>query len=354
MRARISLLTGLWLLGMAPLAAQPAVEAPPPPAVRRWVDVQNLHLMTRYRWVKSNDGRITSSTHQWQPQIRGRFLIDRQARYSINVNAHSGAQFVSSWNNTGGGLGRFAGDFNVKQLFLAAEPVRGLQLETGGLHVVRGENTEVVSYDNDAYLVGHRAIVRPRHPVVSQVAVTAAHLGDYRTPNVFRRLDSLADLNYAHLLVGLRLHDRVSASADYTYEDGRDILRQAVSIRMPDASAPLTALKVEAYQRVSDIRGEGFNVSGDLRLTRAFTVTAGVTHVDRFYLIPGYMSPNADRYERGSRFYSQGTYALSREVSIGWFHTEAFGVDYVIPNEHRWEILLTFNPTATLKAKRIF
>jgi hypothetical protein len=345
----------LILVGLAPtpLAAQTNSPAPAPP-IRRWVDVQNVHLLSRFRWVESNTGRITSSTLQWQPQIRGRFLIDRQARYSVNVNAASGSQFVSGWNNTGGGLGEFSGDFNLKQLFVAAEPIRGLQFEIGGLQMVRGENTEITSYDNDAYIVGERVSVRRSAGRLSYLTATVGHIGDYRTPNVFRRLDALDDVNYGQVLVGGRFGPRINISADYTYEDGRDILREGIAVRTPEPLLPLTTIRLEGYQRVSEPDGYGFNVSGDLRFGNAFTVTAGLAHVDRNYLIPGYMSPNADRYERGTRFYSQGNYALTREVSVGWFHGEAFNVDYDIPNEHRFEILLTFNPTAALKAHRIF
>jgi hypothetical protein len=156
------------------------------------------------------------------------------------------------------------------------------------------------------------------------------------------------------VLVGARLGSHVNVSADYTHEDGRDIVREGIGIRLPESALPLTAIRVDAYQRVSAVTGQGFHLSGELRPTRAFTVTAGVAHVDRRYLVPGYMSPNSDRFERGTRFYNTGTYALTREWSVGWFHGEAFNVDYVIPNEHRFEVLVTFNPTAALKARGIF
>jgi hypothetical protein len=338
-----------------PSVATAQTEAePPPPAIRRWLDVQTLQLSSRFRWVRANDGRITSSTHQLQPTVRARVLFDQAARYSLHVGAFGGSQFVSGWNNTGAGLGEFAGDFNIKQLFLAAEPVPGLEFQAGGLYFVRGENTEITSYDNDAFVVGERVTVRRPRGVLSQLVATIGHIGDYRTPGVFARLDTMVDFNYGQLLIGARVGPRVNLSADYTYEDGRDILREGLMVRVPDAARPLTALRVEAYQRVSDEAGQGFNVGGDLRLSRAFTVTAGFAHVDRGYLIPGFTSPNADRFERGTRFYSQGTYALTKDLSIGWFQGEALGVDYPIPNEHRWEVLLTINPTATLKAHRVF
>jgi hypothetical protein len=351
--SRVALVVAIMCLSALPAVAQTASK-PAAPAIRRWVDLQHVHLSSRFRWVESNTDRITSSTHQWQPQVRARFLLDRQARYSVHVGAFGGSQFVSGWNNTGGGLGTFGGDFNVKQLFVAAAPFGGLEFQVGGLYLLRGENTEITTYDNDAYVVGERVTWRRTRGALAQVAATLGHIGDYRTPNVFKRLDSMSDINYGQLLVGTRLGPRVNVSADYTYEDGRDIVREGVTLRLPETAAPLNAIKLEAYQRVSDVTGQGFNVSSELRLTNALTVTAGVAHVDRNYLIPGYMSPNADRYERGTRFYTQGTYVLTRELSVGWFQGEAFNVDYDIPNEHRWEILVTINPTAALKAHGIF
>ena len=333
-----------------PASAQP-VTPDPPPRLRRFVDVQNVHVASRFRWVESSEGRLTSSTQQWQVNLRGRFLLDSQARYTIHVGAFTGSQFVSSWNNTGGGIGTVTRDFNVKQLFFAAEPIAGVEVQAGGLYLLRGENTEITSYDNDAFIVGERVAWRRAAGVMAQVAGTMGHIGDYRVPNVFRRLDSIADINYGQLLVAARVGRRTNVSADYTHEDGRNILREGITIRV---SPLLTALKFDAYQRLSEATGQGFNLSGDLRVSRAFTITAGVAHVDREYAIPGYMTPNSDRFERGTRWYSLGTYAVTRDVSIGWFQGEAFNIDYPIPNQHRWELLVTINPTATLKSRRVF
>jgi hypothetical protein len=334
-------------------AVRSSPEQAPSPAIRRWIDLQHVHLASRFRWVKSNDGRLTSSTHQWQPQVRARVLFDTHARYTLHVGAFGGSHFVSGWNNTGGGVGDFSGDFNIKQLFVAAEPVSGFEVQAGGLYMTRGENTEITSYDTDAYIVGERVTVRRREGPLAQVAATVGYIGDYRTPNVFDRLRRMNEFNYGQLLVGARVGSRVGVSADYTYEDGRDILRQGLTAR-PRQTPLLTSVRVEAYQRVSPDPGQGFNVAGELRLASRFMVTLGVTHIDRNYLAPGYMSLNADRYERGTRFYSQGTYTLTRDLSVGWFHGQAFATRYTIPNQHRFEAIVTFNPTATLKRKGVF
>lgn len=337
-----------------PEATTAQSAAPTPPAIRRWFDLQNAVLATRYRWMRSSDNRVTSNTHQWQPLLRGRFLFDRGGHYSIGFTAQSGSQFVSGWNNSGGGLGTFSGDFNLKHLFVAAEPVEGVELQVGGLAILHGESHEITSYDNDAFFVGERLTIRPSLAGLAEVSLSIGYLGDFRVPNVFRRLDRIDAINYGQLLVGLRLTPFATASVEYTNEDGRDILRQGLTLRMPASVARLTAVRVDAYQRVSDSAAQGINVAADVRVAVPFTVTAGVAHVDQFYVAPGYMSLNADRFERGTRLYSQGVYALTGDLAVGWFHGYAFATDYPIANQHRAELLLTFNPTATLKARRVF
>ena len=122
------------------------------------------------------------------------------------------------------------------------------EIQAGGLYLVRGENTEITTYDNDAYIVGERVTLRRAEGVFSQLAATIGHIGDLRTPNVFERLDAMGDINYGQVLVGARVGPRMSVSVDYTYEDGRDILRQGVSVRAPGSVAPLTSLRLETCE----------------------------------------------------------------------------------------------------------
>jgi len=346
-------LGGSPLLGQtstAPAATQPA--ATPPPPIRRWLDVQQLSLGGRFRWFENSDDKLISSTLQWQPQVRARFLFDRGAKYSINGFASSGATFPSSWNNTGGGIGTFSGVFNLKQLFAQAEPMKGLEFQAGGLHMQRGELAEHITYDNDAFIEGERVTIRPANGWLKQVAITTGYFGDYREPNVFKRFDRMDDWNYGQALVGFGLGSRATASVDYTYEAGRDILREGIHFRLPAAVKLLTQVKFEAYQRVSEVDGYGFNASTDLRWKR-LTVTGGVMSVDRFY--GSLLGPfNGDRYETGTRWYSIGTIAVIPELTVQWFHTQAFATDFPINIQKRFDIVATFNPTATLKRAGIF
>lgn len=334
----------------APAAArQPAAPvAPDPPAIRRWLDVQSVHAGSRFRWFRNSQDVLRSSTLQWQSQLRARFLFDRAGRYSIGTLASTGSAFPSSWNNTGGGIGDFTHPFNVKQLFLSAEPVEGLELQAGGLFMNRGELGEHITYDNDAYIVGERVSYRPAGRRVTQISIAAGYFGDYHEVNVFRRLDRMNDFNYGQALIAIALHPQVSASVDYTYEDGRDIMREGVNVRLPPSVKPLTAVRLETYQRVADRDGHGFNASADARW-RKFSLTAGVMSVDRDY------GPfNGDRYETGRRQYTIGTFQITPELSIGWFQTEAFLTEFPINLKRRFDVLVMFNPTATLKRAGVF
>ena len=333
---------------------QPATKpaAAPPPAIRRWVDVQQLSFGGRFRWFENSSGRLVSSTLQWQPQIRARFLFDKSAKYSINGFASSGLTFPSSWNNTGGGLGTFSGAFNLKQLFAQAEPKKGLEFQAGGLYMNRGEMAEHIAYDNDAFIEGERVTVRPAKGWLKQVAVTTGYLGDFREPNVFKRFDRMDDWNYGQALVDVGLGPHIAASVDYTYENGRDIWREGVNFKLPSSVKLFTLLKFEAYQRIATVDGNGFNASADLRWKR-LAVTGGVMAVDPFYSTRE--GPyNGDRYETGTRYYSIWTVALIPELTLQAFHTQAFATDFPINIQRRFDLILTFNPTATLKRARVF
>jgi hypothetical protein len=344
------------LIASATAALAQTATAPPAdaPAIRRWLDVQQVSAGSRFRWFKNSAEELRSSNLQWQTQLRGRFLFDRAGRYNVNAFASTGATFPSSWNNTGGGLGTYQGPFNVKQLFLGAEPIKGLQFEVGGLHLNRGEMAEHLTYDNDAYIVGERVTYRPSRGRVTQISATGAYFGDYNEVNVFKRLERMGDWNYGQALVAFRLHRNVTASVDYTYEDTRDIIREGVNVRMPESVKLLTALKFEAYQRVSEPRdGYGFNLSGDWRW-KQLSVTTGVMSVDRYYGTPTFQPYNGDRYETGTRQYTIATYQITPELAFTAYQTEAFATDFPINLQHRFDVLVNFNATNLLKRAGVF
>jgi len=330
-----------------------AQSATPPatsdvPAIRRWLDVQSIHAASRFRWIENSAERITASGIQWQTQQRGRFLFDRAGRYHVGAFATTGSSFVSSWNNTGAGIGTFARPFALRHLYLSAEPIKGLEFQAGGLAINRGLLNEHVAYDSDSYMVGERVTVRPARGPVPQISVTAGHFGDIRDTSVFNRFDTMSDVNYGQVVANFRVGSRLTASLDLTHEDGRDIIREGVHVRPPQGTKVLTLLKFEAYQRVDPDEAQGFNVGADGAIGK-LAITAGVMHVDAAY------GPyNGDRYETGTRYYSLLNYPLTSQLSLQLYHTRAFNIDFPIPLRHRLDVVAIFNPTAALKRAGVF
>ena len=339
----------------APVFAQTPAPAPaaapkstPAPAVRRWLDVQSLLAAARYRFTENSADRETVSDLQWQTQFRGRFLFDKAARYSVGSFVTTGPTFRSGWNYSGAGLNREAHPFKVRLLYFDAAPVKGLEFQVGGLAPNRGELSDVIASDNDSFIIGERAIVRPAHGAITQFSITAAHFDAISEPDFFKQLDDAGDVNYAQALVGFKLGSRAAASVDYTYEDGRDIFREGLTYRLPSRVKLFTAIRLESYQRVDPDWSGGFNVSTDVRVGK-LAGTVGVMSTDRRY------GPfNGDRYELGSRYYTVLNYPLSSSFALQLYHTRAFDIDFPITLKQRFDFVLTYNPTAYLKRKRVF
>ena len=90
---------------------------------------------------------------------------------------------MRSWNNTAIGTPNgYASNLFVKQLFGSAIPAKGIEIQAGGLGIVKGENSEITSYDNDGYIEGERvSIKRPRTFHVDELSVSVGYLGDSKT-----------------------------------------------------------------------------------------------------------------------------------------------------------------------------
>src|SRR5450756_1981136 len=117
----------------APLLAQSQPAAEPP--LRRWFEIQQFALYSRYRFIENNKDVTTSNQQQYKDSFRARVNLDPQKRYTVNIGYFSGGGFTSSWNNLGlGNNTLFDGKNNYfKQLYAAAIPVKGLELQYGCL-----------------------------------------------------------------------------------------------------------------------------------------------------------------------------------------------------------------------------
>jgi hypothetical protein len=332
----------------APAASQqaaPVVVAPPSPSrLGRWIQAQSLQLSTRYRFVEDAAGVTTSNTMQFQPQLKASVRFDPSARYALHVGAFAGSAFTSSWNNTGLGIGDYAGDLSIKQLYAAAQPVKGLELSAGGLYVNRGESTEITSYDNDGFLVGERVVVkRPRTVYVDELSVTGGYLGDTTTPSVFRRFKRMDEHNYTQVLIGKRFHKRLAASADFTRAGDADVWRQGVRVGTGGWFV-LDGVRVELYQRRAAAEANGFAVTGDRKVAPKVSLNAGYASVDR-----AYGGLNGDRFNRGNRVFTGGTANLHSQLALSWFAARAVNNDYAVSNRYRADVVLAWNALEALR-----
>jgi hypothetical protein len=354
-RLLTSSLCAVTVLVSSPVFAQAPTPAPPPPAktnpapaIRRWLDVQSVLAAARFRFSENSADRTTVSDLQWQTQFRGRFLFDRGGRYSIGSFVTTGPTFRSGWNYSGAGLNREAHPLKVRHLYFGAAPRKSFEVQVGGLAINRGELSDVIASDNDSFFIGERATVRPARGPIAQISAAAGHFDAVREPDFFTQLKDADHINYGQALVGFKLGSRATASVDYTYEAGRDILREGIALRVPSSAKVLTLVRLESYQRVDPDTAQGFNAAADLKFDK-LTATVGVMSTDRNY------GPfNGDRWELGSHVYYSITYPLTSSLALNLYHTRAFDIDFPITLKQRFDFVATYNPTAYLKRKGLF
>ncbi|MDQ3652870.1 MAG: hypothetical protein M3458_21855 [Acidobacteriota bacterium] len=344
---------------VVPVADAPTVPKLPVPAkpqtvsegkLARWIDLQALTFTTRYRFVENSANVTTTNQAQYQNVLKGAFKFDEQGKYTVNAGVFTGKGFTNSWNNTSIGTGDLVTIHYLKQLYFAAKPVKGLEIQIGGLYIARGESTEATTYDNDGYITGQRVSVkRPKNFYFDEVSVTYGYLGDLTKPNLFRRLHRLNESNYHQFLVAKKFGKRVSFSGDYTFQSGTEYLRQAVKVDTRKLFAALDSFRFETYQRLDVNPNFGFNLNGEKTFLKNLTLGAGYARIDR-----DYHGLNGDRFNRGSRVYATGSYALSPDFTLSAFVGRGVNNDYAIPNKTRVDVLFTYNLSNALKRRKIF
>lgn len=305
-------------------------------SLKRWLEFDALSVSTRYRFIDNNANADTNQM-QYQINVRARFKLDRKGKYSVYAGLFTGPTITGGWNNTGWGTGDAQTTPYLKLLYFDAKPAKWVEFQFGGIAPNNGENTEITGYDNDVYLMGERVNIRnPKKLFFDEISVANAFIGDNNTPNVFRRFKRLGDSNYHQFLVRKQLNKRVGFSADYTFEAGRDFLRQAVNIKAPELQV-LDHVVFENYQRLDPNPGYGFSLWGDKKVNPRLTLGGGFAHIDRPML-------NADRFPPGNRPFVNGSYKLTRELSINVFYNHAVG-DVPTPTtpRSRLDLILTFN-----------
>jgi hypothetical protein len=311
---------------------------PPPNPVARWLELQSASLLTRYRYIDTSTGVVTSNQQQHQESFRGRLKFDSRGRYALNAGLATGAAFTSGWNNTGWGMGEGSAMVYLKQLFLSAASVKGLELQFGGLALLRGENTEITSYDNDGYIAGERlTLKRSKELFFDEISVTYAYLGDLQTPGINKRFRRLDESNYHQFLVSKKLGERASVSFDYTFQSGVETLRQGLRVATKELRI-VDWIRFENYQRVDYRPDYGYALYAEKALHKKVAAGGGFADIDSNYGVL-----NADRFLRGRHLYGTISWTLLPELSVSAYLIQAVKNDFDVSNNTRLEFILTYN-----------
>ncbi len=314
-----------------------------------WFELQTASLYTRYRYVESGALVTTASQVQHKESFKGRLKFDRQGRFTLNAGLFSGRQFISTWNNTGWGTGDAQSNLALKQLYLAVVPVKGLALEYGGLYILRGESSEITSYDDDGYIMGERiSVKRPDRFFFDEISATYAYLGDTGTPNIGKRFHRLKQSNYHQFLVAKKIGRRLAISTDYTFQDGRETMREAVRVSTAEMRF-LDSVRFENYQRIDVNPDYGFALYGEKLLVRRLTVAGGYARIDR-----DYGNLNADRFLTGKRLFLMISFQVFPELSFAPYLTRSVGDQSAVAQHVRLDFVLNYNLLKSLQRAGLF
>jgi hypothetical protein len=328
----------------------PTPQAPAECRHCRWLELENLSIATRYVFQENGLRHTAASQAQHQVMAQGRFKFDAKGKISLNFGLGTGSYFSGAWNNSGWGNGTSGqGDVFLKQLYLSVKPAQGVEFQVGGLGFMRGESSPATSYAGVAYLVGERLVLeRPKELFFDQVAVTYGYLGDFTTPNLNKRYHRLNESNYHQFIVSKGIGQRAAISVDYTFHNGAETLRQALSLKTRELRF-VDSVKFENYQRVDVNPAYGFAVSGQKRLFDQLTVEAGFLQVDQHY---GNVNP--DNFYTGRRFFVGGEVELTKEFSLTFSTNRALWNNFNVPVRTHFDFGFKYNVLKTLKKAGIF
>jgi hypothetical protein len=353
----IRIRTAFWFLLLAFLSAGPVAGQTVQPSasaaavhagrISRWLDLQTGNLGTRYKRAKPSNGPWFYQL-QYQFIARGRITFDREGHYYAGFRLGTGDVFAYSWNSTRAGSGTPSAKVDLKDLFFSGTPRNLFEVQFGGIGINRGESTEITTYSNNGYMVGERVSVRrPDKFFFDEISATGAYLNDAENPGVAGRFHHLVDMNYHQFLISKKIHKRASVSADYTFQDGIETLRQAIKL-YPQKNRFFDSLVFENYQRLDFHPAWGFALSVQKSPIPRLAVTWGFVHIDQHYV-----NWNADRLGKGKRLFIAASYNFWREFSAGVTANKAFYNSFPVINATRFDLILTYDFLKALKRAEI-
>ena len=262
----VSLLVLACALG-ASAGPDPAPPQPKPaPPLARWVDLQNATLNTRYRFIDNSAGVITTNQIQHRESLRARLKFDAPGRYALNLGDVYGRPIHERLEQHGHRAGRLAGPARR-----AAPVLRGSANHRSRSAVrkhvhLKGESTEITTYDDDGYVIGERVSVRRPRSCSStrcrrrSATSRATSDGDRRQQarQVPQRPSELRALPRRQEDSGTR----AGISADFTSVDGARTWRAATNVNTKELRA-VDSILFENYWRTNNNAGVRLCGDGD-------------------------------------------------------------------------------------------
>lgn len=335
-------------LGMPLLApSASAQETTPAPAAAhpagRWLDAQAVAVRGRYNFIEAAGDETVQNRLQTQIQIKGRFKIDEAGRYSVHAGLFTGGAFDSGWNPTGIGTGQGTANIYLKQLFVAAEPWTGIELQYGSLYPERGESTEITTYDNDGYVTAGRVnLRRPQQLFFDDVTVSVGYIGYRSEPFVFDRTGAFSRQNYWQVMASKEVLPGLTLSTDYSVVENDGMLREGVKWRVEQPWVDSLAGEFGVRLRGGSHQ-TAFAFSGEKRIARV-TVQIGYASVD-----PSFATFNGDPYGVGDRVFTTGSIPLPLDLSASWFAQKEIDPPASSRNDVRVDLVLSWDALKTLK-----
>jgi hypothetical protein len=313
----------------------------------RWLTLDAASISTRYRHIDNLLGVTTASNQQYQVVLKGSVVLDPGERFTIHAGLFTGNSFTGGWNNAGPGTGVGQSNLFVKQLFMAAKPIAGVEIQYGGLEFARGESSEITSYDYDGYLVGSRVLIRrPKQAFFDEIGITYGYVGDLTRPSVLSRFDHLNRSDYHQFQVTKHAGRRLRVSADYTSDSRVETYRQAVTFRAPVVRIA-DSLHFEQYERAGAQAGYGFSAYGERKLARRLSLGTGYAQLDARGLY-------SDRFNTGQRLFWNGHIAISREWSVMTLATHALSGSPPTSARTRFDLIVGYNLLRRLQSAGFF
>ncbi|MEO5740864.1 MAG: hypothetical protein ABIS29_09755 [Vicinamibacterales bacterium] len=344
----------LLALVCAPARAQGQTAPPQPkPAapLARWIELQNATLNLRYRVADNSAGTVTTNQLQPRESLRARFKLAAPGKYALNLGVFSGSRFTSSWNNTGIGLGGWQKTLAARVLYFAAQPVAGVEGQYGSMFIIKGESTEITTYDDDGYVIGERVSVRrPRELFFDEMSATVGYFTGHPAEfGITKRVKYLDERpNYGHFLVDKKFGSRAAVSSDFTSVAGVRTWRAATNVNTRPIQVA-DSINLETYKRTNRNPDYGFAVTLNKAVNRQLSLNWGYAKID-----PLYGGLNADRFNIGKRVFFMTTYTLSPRFTASWFVTTAVGENIALPQRTLSNAVFSYNALPDLRRTGLF